>query len=86
MDGVSSAFVVLIAISVLRVECYPASFSTSGFVEDDDEEADTSKMDMSKKRRLRRWDFETDEEWERYREQLEALPKAAFQFGGECVM
>lgn len=30
---------------------------------------------------LHRWDFETEEEWEKYNEQKEAMPKAAFQFG-----
>lgn len=33
------------------------------------------------KGRLHRWDFETEEEWARYNEQKEAMPKAAFQFG-----
>ncbi|KAG2298836.1 hypothetical protein Bca52824_035313 [Brassica carinata] len=48
-----------------------------------DEEADLSKMDMGGKAKgaLHRWDFETEEEWEKYNEQKEAMPKAAFQFG-----
>lgn len=33
------------------------------------------------KGRLHRWDFETEEEWAKYNEQKEAMPKAAFQFG-----
>jgi len=35
------------------------------------------------KGRLHRWDFETEEEWAKYNDQKEAMPKAAFQFGGE---
>jgi hypothetical protein len=30
--------------------------------------------------RLKRWDFETEEEWAKYSQQIEATPKAAFQF------
>uniref|UniRef100_A0A0D3HRC3 RED-like N-terminal domain-containing protein n=1 Tax=Oryza barthii TaxID=65489 RepID=A0A0D3HRC3_9ORYZ len=54
-------------------ECYPGS----------DEEDDLSKMDMGgrAKGRLHRWDFETEEEWAKYNDQKEAMPKAAFQFG-----
>ena len=33
------------------------------------------------KGRLHRWDFETEEEWAKYNEEKEAMPKAAFQFG-----
>lgn len=33
------------------------------------------------KGRLHRWDFETEEEWAKYNDQKEAMPKAAFQFG-----
>lgn len=33
------------------------------------------------KGRLHRWDFETEEDWAKYNEQKEAMPKAAFQFG-----
>lgn len=36
---------------------------------------------MQAKGRLHRWDFETEEEWAKYNEQKEAMPKAAFQFG-----
>lgn len=30
---------------------------------------------------MHRWDFETEEDWAKYNEQKEAMPKAAFQFG-----
>lgn len=33
------------------------------------------------KGRLHRWDFESEDEWAKYNEQKEAMPKAAFQFG-----
>ncbi|KAL0734148.1 hypothetical protein Bca4012_010358 [Brassica carinata] len=48
-----------------------------------DEEANLSKMIMGRKAKgaLHRWDFETREEWEKYNEQKEAMPKAAFHFG-----
>lgn len=31
--------------------------------------------------RARRFDFETEEDWQKYKETREQLPKAAFQFG-----
>ncbi len=33
------------------------------------------------KGRLHRWDFESEDDWAKYNEQKEAMPKAAFQFG-----
>lgn len=36
---------------------------------------------LQAKGRLHRWDFETEEEWAKYNDQKEAMPKAAFQFG-----
>ncbi|CAB4035451.1 Red-like isoform X1 [Paramuricea clavata] len=49
---------------------------------DSEEEVDYSKMDMgNKKGPIKRWDFETEEEYNSYMERREALPKAAFQFG-----
>ncbi|PWZ17106.1 2-isopropylmalate synthase A [Zea mays] len=38
-------------------------------------------MGTCAKGRLHRWDFETEEEWAKYNDQKEAMPKAAFQFG-----
>jgi IK cytokine len=61
-------------------ECYPGTYEGVGFGEVDDEDTeDFSKMDS--KQKLRRWDFETDEDWVNYEQNREAVPKAAFQFG-----
>jgi len=50
--------------------------------EDEDSDEDLTKMDQGRGRsRLRPWDFETEEQWEKYNRQKEANPKAAFQFG-----
>lgn len=46
---------------------------------DEDDEEDFTKMDSRNK--LKRWDFETDEQWADYESKREATPKAAFQFG-----
>ncbi|XP_047946636.1 suppressor of mec-8 and unc-52 protein homolog 2 isoform X1 [Salvia hispanica] len=64
-------------------ECYPGYQEYNREVVDSDEEGDLSKMDMGgrAKGRLHRWDFETEEEWAKYNEEKEAMPKAAFQFG-----
>ncbi|PIK56504.1 hypothetical protein BSL78_06573 [Apostichopus japonicus] len=64
------------------MECYPGAMETADALEDSDEEADYSKMDMgNKKGPIGRWDFETAEEYSTYMNQKEAMPKAAFQFG-----
>ncbi|KAL7136932.1 hypothetical protein ABFS83_10G062400 [Erythranthe nasuta] len=70
-------------ISESYSECYPGYQEYNREVVDSDEEGDLSKMDMGgrAKGRLHRWDFETEEEWAKYNEQKEAMPKAAFQFG-----
>lgn len=70
-------------ISESYSECYPGYQEYNREVVDSDDEADLSKMDMGgrAKGRLHRWDFETEEEWAKYNEQKEAMPKAAFQFG-----
>ncbi|CAI9779863.1 unnamed protein product [Fraxinus pennsylvanica] len=64
-------------------ECYPGYQEYNREIVDSDDEADLTKMDMGgrAKGRLHRWDFETEEEWAKYNEQKEAMPKAAFQFG-----
>ncbi|XP_073252869.1 protein Red-like [Porites lutea] len=60
-------------------ECYPGAADVPY---DSDEEADYSKMDLgNKKGPIKRWDFETEEDYHSYMESREALPKAAFQFG-----
>ncbi len=49
---------------------------------DSDDETDFSKMDMgNKKGPVGRWDFETQEEYGDYMSSLEAMPKAAYQYG-----
>ncbi|XP_020583899.1 suppressor of mec-8 and unc-52 protein homolog 2 [Phalaenopsis equestris] len=70
-------------ISESYSECYPGYQEYHREVVDSDDEDDLSKMDMGgrAKGRLHRWDFETEEEWAKYNEQKEAMPKAAFQFG-----
>jgi len=63
-------------------ECYPGAVEMDDAVNDSDEDADYSKMDMgNKKGPLKRWDFETEEEYNKYMENKVAMPKAAFQFG-----
>ncbi|KZV44726.1 suppressor of mec-8 and unc-52 protein2 [Dorcoceras hygrometricum] len=70
-------------ISESYSECYPGYQEYNRAIVDSDDEDDLSKMDMGgrAKGRLHRWDFETEEEWAKYNEQKEAMPKAAFQFG-----
>lgn len=70
-------------ISESYSECYPGYQEYNREIVDSDDEDDLSKMDMGgrAKGRLHRWDFETEEEWAKYNEQKEAMPKAAFQFG-----
>ncbi|KAH7405094.1 hypothetical protein KP509_15G055900 [Ceratopteris richardii] len=70
-------------ISSSYSECYPGYQEYNREVVDSDEDEDLTKMDMGgrAKGRLHRWDFETEEDWAKYNEQKEAMPKAAFQFG-----
>lgn len=48
-------------------------------------EADMTQMDLgvrqNKRRQLSRFDFDTEEEWHKYKDDQVHLPKAAFQFG-----
>jgi len=63
-------------------ECYPGQDEMVDAIDDSDDEADYSKMDMgNKKGPIGRWDFDTQEEYGNYMNQKEALPKAAFQYG-----
>lgn len=63
-------------------ECYPGMAEMNDAVDDSDDDADYSKMDMgNKKGPVKRWDFENEDEYNKYMEKREALPKAAFQFG-----
>ena len=61
-------------------ECYPGFHqSYAGAVVDSDDE-DFSHMDARNKG-VSRYSFETDEEWSKYKQNMEQLPKAAFQYG-----
>jgi len=63
-------------------ECYPGFEEMNDALEDSDDEADYSKMDLgNKKGPVGRWDFDTAEEYSDYMNKKEALPKAAFQYG-----
>jgi hypothetical protein len=69
-------------VSDVYAECYPASFEGDGMrtaIIDEDDDEDLTKMDSRNK--LKRWDFDTDEQWADYESKREATPKAAFQFG-----
>ncbi|CAB3402325.1 unnamed protein product [Caenorhabditis bovis] len=62
-------------------ECYPGGMAELGGGWDSDEE-DFSKMDLgTKKGVVNRWDFDNEEEYAKYQEGREALPKAAYQYG-----
>ncbi|CAH1777027.1 unnamed protein product [Owenia fusiformis] len=63
-------------------ECYPGMSEMADALDDSDDEADYTKMDMgNKKGPIGRWDFETQEDYSDYMSNKEALPKAAFQYG-----
>lgn len=63
-------------------ECYPGAVENDDAIMDSDDEVDFSKMDSGmKKGQVKRWDFDTPEEYNHYMSNKEALPKAAFQFG-----
>eukprot|EP01025_Chloroclados_australasicus_P053461 TRINITY_DN6294_c0_g2_i1.p2 TRINITY_DN6294_c0_g2~~TRINITY_DN6294_c0_g2_i1.p2 ORF type:complete len:193 (+),score=48.58 TRINITY_DN6294_c0_g2_i1:25-579(+) len=60
-------------------ECFPEYHSYGGMYVDSDEE-DMNQMDTKSKGKSR-YDFSTEEEWQKYKLNKEATPKAAFQFG-----
>uniref|UniRef100_A0A5S6QLU6 RED-like N-terminal domain-containing protein n=1 Tax=Trichuris muris TaxID=70415 RepID=A0A5S6QLU6_TRIMR len=63
-------------------ECYPGGLALFDATGDSDDEADYSKMDLGNKKGLiRRWDFDTEQEYEAYMSSREAMPRAAFQYG-----
>merc|ERR1712212_1305626 len=63
-------------------ECYPGMEEMADAIDDSDDEADYTKMDMgNKKGPVGRWDFDTQEEYSDYMSSREAMPKAAFQYG-----
>lgn len=63
-------------------ECYPGLDEMNDAIDDSDDEADYTKMDLgNKKGPIGRWDFDTQEEYSEYMGSKEAMPKAAFQYG-----
>ncbi|CAK9864298.1 unnamed protein product [Sphagnum jensenii] len=70
-------------ISESYSECYPGYQEYNREIVESDDDEDLTKMDMGgrAKGRLHRWDFESEDDWAKYNEQKEAMPKAAFQFG-----
>ncbi|KAG0724302.1 Speedy protein 1-A [Chionoecetes opilio] len=72
----------LLAGNDYYTECYPGMAEMQDAIDDSDDEADYTKMDMgNKKGPVGRWDFDTQEEYSDYMNQREAMPKAAFQYG-----
>lgn len=76
----------------LSSSALPTSFeehqSTAYQSDDEDEENDTKTTQFvdqgtnrNKKAQLTRWDFDTEEEWQKYKSTIEIHPKSAFQFG-----
>lgn len=54
--------------------------------DDDNEKAGATQLidqgtNKNKKAQLTRWDFDTEEEWQNYKNSVEITPKSAFQFG-----
>lgn len=63
-------------------ECYPGQDEMNDAIEDSDDEIDYTKMDLGcQKGSVGRWDFDSQEEYNQYLNNKEALPKAAFQYG-----
>jgi IK cytokine len=63
------------------LECYPNSYAADVSVNqsDSDGEPDFTKMDSGSKRaHLKRWDFETEVDWEKHKEKAEAVPKCFY--------
>ncbi|CAL8466768.1 g6304 [Coccomyxa elongata] len=67
-------------VSDAYAECYPEYHGYNNTIVDSDDEADFSHMD-SKTGGKSRTDFDTEEQWQEYKNSKEMLPKAAFQFG-----
>ncbi|KAH8555872.1 RED-like protein N-terminal region-domain-containing protein [Umbelopsis sp. PMI_123] len=61
------------------------SFAYEQDYEDGNDEASSSLIDAgthrNKKAQLTRWDFDDEEDWQRYKDNLEVLPKSAMQYG-----
>lgn len=62
-------------------ECYPGGMAEMGGGWDSDEE-DLTMMDMGpKKSTIKRWEFDNDDDYEKFQGSREAMPKAAYQYG-----
>eukprot|EP00803_Ostreobium_quekettii_P003924 evm.model.scf_1664.2 EVM.evm.TU.scf_1664.2 scf_1664:24737-30361(+) len=61
-------------------ECYPGYHDSFAAEVVDSDDEDYGQMD-TKGKGLSRYNFDTEEDWQRYKESLEAMPKAAFQYG-----
>ncbi|XGW14962.1 hypothetical protein V3C99_000893 [Haemonchus contortus] len=62
-------------------ECYPGGLAEMAGGWDSDEE-DLTMMDMgSKKSTIKRWEFDNDDDYEKFQGSREAMPKAAYQYG-----
>ncbi|KAL3085210.1 hypothetical protein niasHS_010279 [Heterodera schachtii] len=63
-------------------EFYPGGIGMLDAGGESDDEADYTQMDMgNRKGPVKRWDFESQDDYERYQSAREANPKAAYQFG-----
>lgn len=63
-------------------ECYPGQHEMHDAIEDSDDEVDYTKMDLGYlKGAVSRWDFDSQEDYNEYLSNKEALPRAAFQYG-----
>lgn len=77
----------------LGAEALPSSFEDlkkSMAYDEDYEDSDSQRIPSSlidagthrnKKAQLTRWDFDDEEDWQRYKDNLEVLPKSAMQYG-----
>ncbi|KAK5976357.1 IK cytokine down-regulator of HLA class II [Trichostrongylus colubriformis] len=62
-------------------ECYPGGMAEMAGGWDSDEE-DLTMMDMgAKKSTIKRWEFDNDDDYEKFQGSREAMPKAAYQYG-----
>jgi IK cytokine len=79
----------------LSSSALPTSFEehTTAYQSDDDDGNDINQIEKSatqmmdqgtnrnKKAQLTRWDFDTEDEWQNYKDNIEIHPKSAFQYG-----
>lgn len=73
----------------LGASALPTSFEerrrTVAYESGDEDEAATSMIDQgthrNKRAQLSRWDFDDEEEWQKYKDSIEIMPKSASQYG-----